>query len=295
MHGEPKMTGPFRTFLFAPGNHARRRVKVFEVGADAVILDLEDAVPVAEKVDTRGAVTDALKRPRTCPGYVRVNGYGTEFCYGDITAVTVPWLDGIVLPMVETPAQLQSVDWLLAQLARDRGMAAGAIDLMPIIETGLGVAAVTEIAGAGTRARRLSFGAADYTLDVGMRWSVGEGELAHARAAIVLASRVAGIEPPVDTVFVHIRDDENLRRSATAVRDLGFQGKLCIHPDQIAPVNEIFTPGAEEVAEAEKIVAAFEEAEAAGSASIQVDGRFVDYPVVDKARRILALIERIRG
>ena len=295
MHGEPKMTGPFRTFLFAPGNHARRRVKVFEVGADAVILDLEDAVPVAEKVDTRGAVVEALKRPRTCSGYVRVNGYGTEFCYSDILAVTGPWLDGIVFPMVETPAQLQSVDWLLAQLERDRGMAPGAIDLMPIIETGRGLDAVTEIAGAGTRARRLSFGAADYTLDVGMRWSVEEGELAHARAAIVLASRVAGIEPPVDTVFVHIRDDENLRRSATAVRDLGFQGKLCIHPDQIAPVNEIFTPGAEEVAEAEKIVAAFEEAEAAGSASIQVDGRFVDYPVVDKARRILALIERIRG
>ena len=224
MNGEPTMTGPFRTFLFAPGNHARRRVKVFEVGADAVILDLEDAVPVAEKVETRGAVTDALKRPRTCPGYVRVNGYGTEFCYGDITAVAGPWLDGIVLPMVETPAQLQSVDWLLAQLERDRGMAPGAIDLMPIIETGRGVDAVTEIAGAGTRTRRLSFGAADYTLDVGMRWSVDEGELAHARAAIVLASRVAGIEPPVDTVFVHIRDDENLRRSAATARDLGFQG-----------------------------------------------------------------------
>lgn len=295
MHGEPAMTGPFRTFLFAPGNHARRRVKVFEVGADAVILDLEDAVPVAEKVDTRGAVTDALKRSRTCPGYVRVNGYETEFCYSDILAVAGPWLDGIVLPMVETPAQLRSVDWLLAQIERDRGMARGAIDLMPIIETGRGVDAVTEIAGAGTRTRRLSFGAADYTLDVGMRWSVDEGELAHARAAIVLASRVAGIEPPVDTVFVHIRDEENLRRSATTARDLGFQGKLCIHPDQIAPVNGIFTPSEAEVAEAEKIVAAFEEAEAAGSASIQVDGRFVDYPVVDKARRILALIERIRG
>ncbi len=295
MHGEPKATGPFRTFLFAPGNHPRRRIKVFEVGADAVILDLEDAVPVAEKVETRGAVTDALKRPRNCPGYVRVNAYGTPFCYGDILAVTGPWLDGIVLPMVETPAQLQSVDWLLAQLERDRGMAPGTIDLMPIVETGRGLDAAAAIAGAGTRTRRLSFGAADYTLDVGMRWSVDESELAHARAALVLASRIGGIEPPVDTVFVHIRDEENLRRSARTVRDLGFQGKLCIHPDQIAPVNEIFTPTAEEVAEAEKIVAAFTEAEAAGSASIQVDGRFVDYPVVDKARRILALIERIRG
>ncbi|MCH8835267.1 MAG: CoA ester lyase, partial [Proteobacteria bacterium] len=168
MNGEPKMTGPFRTFLFAPGNHPRRRVKVFEVGADAVILDLEDAVPVAEKVETRGAVTDALKRPRDCPGYVRVNGYGTEFCYGDVLAVAGPWLDGIVLPMVETPAQLQSVDWLLAQIERDRGMAPGTIDLMPIIETGRGLDAVTEIAGAGTRTRRMSFGAADFTLDVGM-------------------------------------------------------------------------------------------------------------------------------
>ncbi len=113
--------------------------------------------------------------------------------------------------------------------------------------------------------------------------------------AVKLASRVAGIEPPIDTVFTHIRDEENLRRSARTARDLGFQGKLCIHPDQIGRVNDIFTPSGEEVAAAEKIVAAFEDAEAAGSASIQVDGQFVDYPVVDKARRVLRLMERIRG
>jgi citrate lyase subunit beta/citryl-CoA lyase len=280
--------------LFAPGNHPRKIEKVFGVGADAVILDLEDAVAIREKVAARQAVVEALKKPRSCKGYVRVNALDTPFCYGDLLAVVGRWLDGVVLPKAESAAHVLTVDWLLTQLERERDLPAGGIDLIPIIETGRGVAAVKEIAGSGPRVKRLAFGAADYTRDIGMRWTLEESELAPTRAAIVLASRVAGIEPPIDTPFLHVgKHRDSLHRTTERARDIGFQGKLCIHPEQIDPVNQVFTPTEKEIAEARKIVEAFAAAEAGGSASIQVDGQFVDYPIVEKAKRTLEMARQI--
>ncbi len=280
--------------LFAPGNHPRKVEKVFGVGADAVILDLEDAVAIDEKVAARQAVLEALKKPRPCKGYVRVNALDTPFCYGDLLAVVGRWLDGVVLPKAESAAHALTVDWLLTQLERERDLPAGGIDLIPIIETGRGVAAVKEIAGSGPRVKRLAFGAADYTRDIGMRWTLEEGELAPTRAAIVLASRVAGIESPIDTPFLHVgKHRDSLHRTTELARDIGFQGKLCIHPEQIDPVNQVFTPTEKEIAGARKIVEAFAAAEAGGSASIQVDGQFVDYPIVEKAKRTLEMARQI--
>lgn len=287
--------GPHRTYLFAPGNHPRKVEKVFAAGADAAIVDLEDAVAAAEKVATRLAVVAALKRPRKCRAFARVNAFDSELHAGDLEAVVGPWLDGVMLPKVESPAQLESADERLSALERRHGMASGGIDLLPIIETAKGLAAVAAIAQAGTRARRLSFGAVDLAKDLGMLLTTDEWELTPARAAVVLASRAAGLDAPIDTVWVHFRDEAGLIKSAERARTLGFQGKMCIHPDQVAAVNRAFTPSDEEVAKAEKIIAAFERAEAAGSASIVVDGFFVDYPIVDHARRTLALIKTIRG
>ena len=284
----------FRSLLFAPGNHARRVEKALTLDADVVILDLEDAVAVSEKADTREKVVAALQAPRRTPGYVRINAFDTPFCFDDLQAVVVRGVDGIALPKVECPAQLVAVDWAVAALERARGLPEGGIDLMPVVETGRGMSALRDIARSGTRVRRLSFGAGDYTLDVGMRWTLEERELDHARTAIVVESRAAGLEPPVDTVFIHLGKPEELRRSTELVRDLGFQGKLCIHPEQLGPVNEAFTPTDEEVAQSERYVAAFEEAEASGSASIQVDGYFIDYPIVEKARRTLQIARAVR-
>ena len=276
-----------RTYLFAPGNHARRAEKAFTLDCDAVILDLEDAVAVAEKPATRALVVETLKQNPGKRGYVRVNAWDTDFCFNDILAVTGPWLTGLILPKVEEAAQVIAVDWILANIEHDKGMDVGAIDLVPIIETGKGVANVRAIAAAETRVRRLSFGAGDYTKDKSFRWTLAETEIDHARAEIALASRAEGLEPPVDSVWIHIKDTDGLVRSAEKVRDMGYQGKLCIHPDQIGPVNGVFTPTEEQVAFAEKVVAAFEEAEARGLASIQMDGYFIDYPIVDQARRTL--------
>ena len=285
----------FRSLLFAPGNHARRVEKALTLDADIVILDLEDAVATAEKSATREKVVTAFQTPRRALGYVRINAFDTPFCFDDLQAVVAPGVDGIVLPKVESPAQLVAVDWAIAALERSRGLVEGGIDLMPIVETARGMTGLRDIARAGTRARRLSFGAGDYTLDVGMRWTMEERELDHMRTAIVVESRAAGLEPPVDTVFIRLGQPEPFRRSTELARDLGFQGKLCIHPEQVGPVNEAFTPTDDEVAKSERYVAAFEEAEAKGSASIQVDGYFIDYPIVENARRTLRIAESIRN
>lgn len=277
----------YRSFLFAPGNHARKVDKVFGCGADNVILDLEDAVARAEKVATRALVAEALKRPRRGGAYIRVNAFATEFCYGDAAAVVGPGLDGIILPMVESREQIMAFDWLVGSLERERGMPLGGIDIIPIIETAKGIANACAIADAGTRVKRMAFGAGDYTLDVNMEWTRGESELEHARAEMVVASRAGGLEAPIDTVWVHIKDLDGLASSARRARQLGFQGKMCIYPPQVELVNRAFTPTGKEIAFAKRVVAAFEEAERAGSSSIQLDGFFIDYPIVYKARRTL--------
>ena len=286
---------PLRSFLFAPGNHARRVEKALSLDADAVILDLEDAVATAEKRATREAVIAALVRPRRSLLYVRVNAVDTEFCYGDLAAIVRPGLDGIILPKVESAAGLATVDWLLAQLEREQGLMPRTVDLVPIIETARGLNQVDAILAAGTRVNRIAFGAGDFTLDVNMAWSRGEAELAYARAKIVTASRAAGIEAPFDTVWVDLADEEGLEASARTALGFGFQGKMCIHPNQIAVVNRVFTPSEAEVAFAERVVAAFARAEAEGSAAIQLDGKFIDYPILYRAQRVLEKIEAIRA
>ena len=282
----------YRSFLFAPGNHARKVAKVFDCGADNVILDLEDAVAKAEKVATRALVVEALKRPRQngsrrCGAYIRVNAFNTEFCYGDTVAVVGPDLDGIILPMVERSDQIAAFDWLVGALERERGLPPGGIDIIPIIETGKGLANARTIAAAGTRVKRMAFGAGDYTLDMNMEWTLAESELDHARAEMAVASRAAGLEAPIDTVWVHIKDSEGLAGSARRAKQLGFQGKMCIYPPQVELVNGAFTPTEKEIAFARRVVAAFEKAEREGSSSIQLDGYFIDYPIVYKAQRTL--------
>jgi citrate lyase subunit beta/citryl-CoA lyase len=277
----------YRSFLFAPGNHARKVMKVFDCGADNVILDLEDAVAKAEKVATRALVVEALKRPRRGGAYIRVNAFNTEFCYGDAVAVVGPGLDGIILPMVESRDQIVAFDWLVGALERERGLPPGGIDIIPIIETGKGIAHARTIAAAGTRVKRMAFGAGDYTLDMNMEWTLAETELEHARAEMVVASRAAGLEAPIDTVWVHIKDLDGLASSAKRAKQLGFQGKMCIYPPQVEPVHGAFTPTEKEIAFARRVVAAFEKAEREGSSSIQLDGFFIDYPIVYKAQRTL--------
>lgn len=288
-----------RTFLFAPGNHARRVEKALGLGADAVILDLEDAVAIADKAATRKPVAQALKQSRRCRGYVRVNAPSTPYCYRDLVETIHAGVDGVFLPKVESAADLHAIDWLLAALEREQGIAEGTLDLVPQVETAAGVARVDRILQARSlrpyrapwRVKRVAFGAADFCLDVGLAPSYEEPELAEARARIVLASRAAGVEAPLDSPWFHLRDMDGFRRALERSRRGGFQGRLCVHPDQVPVANEAFTPAAAEVARAERVVAAFRQAEANGAAAIEVDGQMIDYPVVRHAQ---ALVETAR-
>ena len=282
-----------RSLLFAPGNHARRVEKCLTLGADAVILDLEDAVAEAEKAATRAVVVQALSRPRRSLGYIRVNALGTPWSLGDFLAVVAPGVDGIVLPKVESASDLRTGEWLLDSLERDRGLPRDSIDLIPIIETAAGFANMASIAAAARRTRRLAFGAGDFTLDIGLTWSADETELLPYRSQFVVQSRAAGLEPPLDTGWVSLDDPEGFRRSAERACSLGFQGKLCIHPDQVPVVNECFRPAPRELAHARRVIEAFEAAQRDGLAAIQVDGQFVDYPIVYRAQRLVARAEAI--
>jgi citrate lyase subunit beta/citryl-CoA lyase len=283
-----------RSYLFAPANHARRVEKAFQVGADAVVLDLEDSVAVAEKEAARAQVVAALRLPRECKGYVRVNSFDSRWCFDDIAAVVGPWLDGIMVPKAESGEQIHAISARMSDCEKRAGMTPGKVDLMALIETARGVLRAADVAGGSSRLSRLAFGGGDYTNDLDLQWTADERELDFARSMLTHASRANGLEPPIDTVVIEVRDVERFRRSAANGRRLGFQGKLCIHPDQVGPCNEMFSPSAAEIASAQEIVRAFIEAEAKGIASITVNGVFVDYPIVYKAQRILAVAARLQ-
>lgn len=291
----------FRTLLFAPGNHQRKVEKVFGLQADAVILDLEDAVANNEKVATRAPVLAALQKNNAdrgnkgSLGYVRVNALDTEFCFADLQVMVAHGVDGIILPKVEEAQQLFAADWMISALEHERGLAPGSIDLIPIVETARGLRAIDSICNTDTRVKRIAFGAGDYTTDTNMDWSDNEFELDHARTTIAVAARAAGLEPPLDTVWIKIKDTVGFENSCERARKLGYQGKMIIYPPQADVANRVFSPTPEQLTQANIIVAAFEKAEREGSASIQIDGHFVDYPIVEKARRVLALAQRITG
>ena len=282
-----------RSLLFTPGNHARRMEKTLEVDCDGVILDLEDAVATAEKPSARATIVEWLQRPRGKKlAYVRVNALGTPFAFDDFAAMVVPKLDGIILPKVERGAELEIADYIIASYERARGIEVGSIDLMPIIETAKAAENMYEIATAVKRVKRLCFGSGDYTNDTGTAWTLDNPLTAHYRAQLANVSRAAEIEPPMDTVWPHLDDEAGLIAESKQGRAMGYQGKMTIHPKQLEIVNRTYSPTPEELAFARKISDAFEAAEKAGSSAFVVDGVFVDYPVVYRARALLREAER---
>jgi len=289
-----------RSFLFAPGNVARRVEKALTLDADAVIVDLEDSVATAEKAVTRKAVAAALERPRRARGYVRVNAPSTVFCFSDLMETLHRKVDGVVLPKVESAADLHAIDWVMWNLERERGMAEGSLDLVPQIETAAGVQRIDRVLQARSlrpykgpwRVKRVAFGAADYAHELQLTVGTEEAELADARARVVLASRAAGLEGPLDSPWFDFKDAGGFARALERSRRGGFQGRLCVHPDQIAPVNAAYQPSVEELARAERIVSAFRDAEARGEAAVQVDGQMIDYPVAYRAQALLDAVRR---
>lgn len=278
----------FRSWLFVPANRPDRVAKAFASGADAVIMDLEDACPPAEKEAARAVVAEAARNQRRALPFVRINAASTSLALADLSAVVVPGLAGVVLPKAETVGMLAAVDWAISQLEMRHGMLIGSVELVPLIESALGMVDMALLARSGlARIRRMTFGAGDLTLDLNARWTDQESELLPLRVSLVAASRAAGLEPPIDTVWPAISDPAGLQRCLGLASDLGFAGKLLIHPAQVAPANDAFLPTPEAVAHATRVVAAAAEAEAAGQGAFQLDGRLVDHVIVLQARRVI--------
>jgi len=286
-----------RTALFVPGDRPDRIEKAFNTEADVIIIDLEDAVPLSKKESSRPNVREKVAQFADRMILVRTNALDSDFIEGDLEETIVEGVNGIILPKVEKADDIHDINKLLLEVEKKRSLPEGSIHLFPLIESAAAVQHVYDIVSAKTKPERIytvAFGAADYTLDMGIEMTMEGTELFYARSRISIACRATGISPPIDTPFmIDLRNTEALISDAKRARELGFQGKLVIHPQQVEPCNRIFSPTPEEIAKAEKIVQAFEEAEAAGMAAIQLEGKFIDYPVVKRSKNILALAAAI--
>ena len=291
--------GPIRTALFVPGNRPDRVDKAVNSDADAVIIDLEDAVALGEKEEARPLVREKILEHVDRKIIVRVNAMHTQFFQGDLNEVIVPGLGCIIVPKVEQVDHIHEINNHLLLTEREKGLPSGTISIIPLIESAKAMQNIFQIVSEKTDPIRLftvAFGSADYTLDMGIEMTKEATELLYPRSRISIACRAADVEPPLDTPFmIDLKDMEALKADAKMAKQLGFQGKLCVHPNQVKPCNAIFSPTKEEIRYAERVVQAFEEAEAQGIAVFQIDGKFVDYAVVERSRRVLKLGAGITG
>jgi citrate lyase subunit beta/citryl-CoA lyase len=262
------------SYLFVPGNRPERFGKALASGADQVIIDLEDAVAPADKSAARDAIRMSLDPD--FPAAVRINSADSEWFEHDLSLCSLPGVAAVVLPKAAS----------VADVARVR--AAGAPMVLALIESAEGLANARALAAADG-VSRLMFGSIDFSVDLGIEGD--ERELDAFRSELVLASRLAGIAPPVDGVTTAIDDTEVLRRDTLRGKRFGFSGKLCIHPRQLAIVHAAFLPSNDEVHWAMSVLDA---ARQAGGGAVAVDGKMVDKPVMMRAERILQAASRLR-
>jgi citrate lyase subunit beta / citryl-CoA lyase len=287
-----------RSFLFVPGDSEKKLAKARDVGADALIIDLEDAVmaprkPVAR--DLAAQYIEAEAQAISAQIWVRINPLSSAFVLTDLNAVVRPGLRGLVVPKANGPADLLCVSHYLDILEARAGMEAGTVRLLSVAtETARSVFALGEYATAGlSRLFGLTWGAEDLSTAIGASTNQGpDGEWAltyrMVRSQCLLAARAAEVEP-IDTLYTNFKDPEGLARSCRTARSEGFTGRVAIHPDQVPVINAAFVPSTEEVAHAKRVIEAF--AATPGAGTVSLDGFMVDIPHFTQARRVLALYE----
>ncbi len=292
---------PFRTALFAPGSKERVMAKAAESGADAVIFDLEDSVPIAVKAEARGLVAQAIDRTAAMPAAarpvvtVRTNAVATGLLADDLAAIVRPGLDAIFLPKAEHVEELRRTAELLDRQESAAGMKKGSVEIVIMFESALGVHRCLELIKASSRVAATCFGSArdgDLQTDLGCNWSIEGTELLYARSKVLLETRAAGNVIPFDGVFSDLSDEEGLVRDSTLSARLGYIGRTVIHPKQIAPVRRAYAVPEAEVAYYQRVVREFDAVEKSGTAAaITVDGKLIDYAMYQRAKRVLALAE----
>lgn len=281
---------PLRSLLFCPATSPRAVRKMLDIKPDAAALDLEDAVTDDNKTAAREQARAGIAEIASVRSYVRVNHPSTGRTQEDIEAIVQPDLNGIVVPKVGDVDTIRTVDEWITAAESQHGVEKGSTRMLVLIESALGIADARHILAASPRIETAVFGAHDFMLDLGIEGldhSQGAEELLYARSALIIGARIAGVAPPLDGPYVSFREDDQFVAVCRQARQMGFQGKMLIHPNQVRLTHIGFAPTEEEVVTATTIIEEFARAEATGAAAIVVNGRLVDYPIVDRARQIL--------
>jgi citrate lyase subunit beta / citryl-CoA lyase len=288
----PTKDFPLRSLLFVPGTNPKMIRKSWTAGPDAIIFDLEDAVPEHGKMQARKNVRQALESVPDrgiCP-LVRINSTRTQHWELDLKASVRRNLRGIVMPKCESRSEIARVVSIVTQREKALKLPVGSIQILLLIETARGLLQASSMARSSPRVIALIFGAEDFCLDMGITRTPEGQELLYARSHLVTCARAHDCLA-VDTVFPDFEDTEGLAREARLSKALGFAGKLAIHPKQVHTIHSAFAPSEDEVSEARRVLKAFAEAEANGKAVVALAGRMVDSPVVQRARQIMALAQ----
>jgi citrate lyase subunit beta/citryl-CoA lyase len=288
-----------RSVFYTPSNNEKMVGKAPEILCDVLTLDLEDSVPPAEKPKGRVMVQEYLKASREkqlAPAlYVRVNNWETQMTNDDLEAIVHPGLDGVCLAKCGSADNVKRLDWKLEELEQRRGMKVGSVAIQLLIETAKGVMNAYPAAGASPRVNSLIFGAVDFTKDMRVTLTSEGQEQLYARFHTAIAARAAGCVA-IDCPFVEISDVEAFKKSTREGRQMGYEGRMLIHPSQIGPSHEIYTPSAADVEWAEGVKKVFEEEGIAkGSAAVSYKGKMVDTPVYENALQILRTMEEIKA
>lgn len=283
-----------RSMLYVPGNNPGMIRDANIYGADSIMFDLEDSVSLNEKDSARFLVYEALKIMDygQTEILVRVNGLDTPYGRDDFEAIVRAKPDAIRLPKTETPEDVEKADLLITQIEREAGMEYGTIKLMAAIESALGVINAYKIATASKRLIGIAIGAEDFVTDLRTTRSKEGIELLAARSQILFAARAAGIDA-LDTVFSDVDDEEGFIREVKLIKQLGFDGKSLINPRQINIVHDIYTPTEAEIKKSIAVIEAAREAESRGSGVISLNGKMIDKPIVERARRVLELAKAV--
>lgn len=285
---EPAMK-PRRSMLFIPGANAAMLSTSFVYGADAVMFDLEDAVSLREKDTARLLVYQALQHPlyQDIETVVRINPLNTPFGLADLEAVVRAGVDMVRLPKTDSKEDIHELEAHVERIERECGREVGSTKLMAAIESALGVVNAVEIARASPRLAAIALAAFDYVMDMGT--SRGDGtELFYARCAVLHAARVAGIAA-YDVVWSDINNEEGFLAEANLAKNLGFNGKSLVNPRQIELLHQVYAPTRKEVDHALEVIAAAEEAETRGLGVVSLNGKMIDGPIIDHARKVVAL------
>ena len=282
-----------RSWMFVPGHRQKMIDKALGLGADAIMLDIEDGVAPGEKDTARKLIGEALGRERLSGSparFVRINAIGHARMDADLEAVVRPGLNGLVLPKVETAEEVLKVEALVREREPALKIERDSVKLLIAIESPKGLLNAPAIAACSPRVVGLMFGAEDFGREMGLP-TAREGEardMLYARSAMAVAAASARVQA-VDGVWVDLKDAEGLRGFARQSRRLGFSGMSLIHPSQIDPINSVFSPTPEEIDYAQQVVQAYEEAVARGDGSISFGGQLIDRPIVERARRALEM------